>query len=163
MNEVCMLWEFHIISFLPSPLIMSIPQLSNLTWNPEQPATMLLFNPHSVLIPKEKYSVPLESHGGFYKLKVSRSRNIKHKIYEMLTTPKIQTNGVILYSCIDQVCLCFDRLLLLDLLVVQVLHTIHTYYVAAFQHRKKFICSLFGRSFGITILFRDLLTFTILM
>ena len=30
------------------------------------------------------------------KLKVSRSRNMKQKIYEILTSPKIQTNGVIL-------------------------------------------------------------------
>jgi hypothetical protein len=34
-------------------------------------------------------------------LKVSRSRNMKQKIYEILTSPKIQTNGVILYNCID--------------------------------------------------------------
>ena len=34
-------------------------------------------------------------------LKVSRSRNMKQKIYEILTSPKIQTNGVILNNCID--------------------------------------------------------------
>ena len=33
--------------------------------------------------------------------KVSRSRNVKQKIYEILTSPKIQTNGVILNNCID--------------------------------------------------------------
>ena len=66
-------------------------------------------------------------------LKVSRSQNMKQKIYEILTSPKIQTNGVILNNCIDQVCLCFDRLLLLDLSAVQVLHTS---YVATFQDRK---------------------------
>ena len=47
----------------------------------------------------------------------------KQKIYEILTSPKMQTKGVVLNSCIDKVCLCFDRLLLLDLSVVQVLHT----------------------------------------
>ena len=69
----------------------------------------------------------------FQQLNVSRSRNIKQKIYEIFTSPKIQMNGVILYNCIDQVCLCFDRLLLLDLSAVQVLHT---QYVATFQDRK---------------------------
>ena len=34
-------------------------------------------------------------------LKVSRSRNIKQKIYETLISPKIQTNGGILNNCID--------------------------------------------------------------
>ena len=34
-------------------------------------------------------------------LKVSISRNMKQKIYEILTSPKIQTNGVILNNCID--------------------------------------------------------------
>ena len=34
-------------------------------------------------------------------LKVSRSRNMKQKIDEILTSPKIQTNGVILNNCID--------------------------------------------------------------
>ena len=34
-------------------------------------------------------------------LKVSRSRNMKQKIYEILTSPKIQMNGVILNNCID--------------------------------------------------------------
>ena len=29
-------------------------------------------------------------------LKVSRSQNMKQKIYERLTSPKIQTNGIIL-------------------------------------------------------------------
>ena len=29
-------------------------------------------------------------------LKVSRSRNMKQKIYEILTSPKIQMNGIIL-------------------------------------------------------------------
>ena len=56
-------------------------------------------------------------------LKVSRSRNMNQKIFGILTSPKIQTNGVILNNCIDQVCLCFDRLMLLDLSAVQVLHT----------------------------------------
>ena len=40
-----------------------------------------------------------------YQVKVSRSRNMKQKIYEILTSPKIQTNGVILNNCIDQVCM----------------------------------------------------------
>ena len=35
------------------------------------------------------------------KLKVSKSRNMNRKIYEILTSPKIQTNGVILNNCID--------------------------------------------------------------
>ena len=56
-------------------------------------------------------------------LKVSRSRNMKQKIYEISTSLKIQTNGVILNNCIDWVCLCFDRLLLVDLSEVQVLRT----------------------------------------
>ena len=34
-------------------------------------------------------------------LKVSRSRNMKQKIDEISTSPKIQTNGVILNNCID--------------------------------------------------------------
>ena len=34
-------------------------------------------------------------------VKVSRSRNMKPKIYEILSSPKIQTNGVILINCID--------------------------------------------------------------
>ena len=34
-------------------------------------------------------------------LKVSRSRDMKQKIYEMLTSPKIQMNGVILNNPID--------------------------------------------------------------
>ena len=34
-------------------------------------------------------------------LKVIRSRNIKQKIYEILTFSKIQMNGVILNNCID--------------------------------------------------------------
>ena len=34
-------------------------------------------------------------------LKVSRSRNMKQKIYEILTSPKIQTNSIILNNCID--------------------------------------------------------------
>ena len=34
-------------------------------------------------------------------LKVSRSRNMKQKIYEILTYPKIQKNGIILNNCID--------------------------------------------------------------
>ena len=34
-------------------------------------------------------------------LKVSRSRNMKQIIHEILTSPKIQTNGVILNNCID--------------------------------------------------------------
>ena len=56
-------------------------------------------------------------------LKVSRSPNMEQKIYEILTSPKIQTNGVIMNNYIDYVCLCFDRLLLLDLSAEQVLHT----------------------------------------
>ena len=58
-----------------------------------------------------------------YFLKVSRSPNMKQKIDQILTSPKIQTNSVILNNCIDQVCLCFDRLMLLDLSAVQILHT----------------------------------------
>ena len=34
-------------------------------------------------------------------LKVSTSQNMKQKIYEISTSPKIQTNGVILNNCID--------------------------------------------------------------
>ena len=34
-------------------------------------------------------------------VKVSRSQNMKQKIYEILTSPKIQTNDVILNNCID--------------------------------------------------------------
>ena len=34
-------------------------------------------------------------------LKVSRSRNMKQKIDEILTSPEIQTNGLILNNCID--------------------------------------------------------------
>ena len=45
---------------------------------------------------------------------------MKQKIYEILTSHKIQTNSVILNNCIDYVCLFFDRLLLLDLSAVQV-------------------------------------------
>ena len=60
---------------------------------------------------------------GISLIKVSRSRNMKQKIYEISTSPKIQTNSVIPNNCIDKVCLCFDRLLLLDLSAVQVLHT----------------------------------------
>ena len=56
-------------------------------------------------------------------IKVSRSQNRKQKIYEILTTPKIQTNSVILNNCIDQVWLYLNRSLLLDLSAVQVLHT----------------------------------------
>ena len=56
-------------------------------------------------------------------LKVNRSRDMKQKIYETLISPKIKTNGIILNNCIDWVCLCFDRLLLLDLSEVQVLRT----------------------------------------
>ena len=37
----------------------------------------------------------------FGRLKVSRSQNMKQKIYEILTSPKIQMNGVILNNCID--------------------------------------------------------------
>ena len=48
-------------------------------------------------------------------IKVSRSRSMKQKIDEILTSQKIQTNSIILYNCIGQICLCFDRLLLLDL------------------------------------------------
>ena len=58
-----------------------------------------------------------------FMLKVSRSRRMKQKVYEILTSSKIQTNNVILNNCIDKVCLCFDRLLLLELSAVQVLHT----------------------------------------
>ena len=54
---------------------------------------------------------------------------MKQKIYEILTSPKIQTNGVTLNNYVH---LCFDRLLLLDLSAVQVLHK----YVATFQDRK---------------------------
>ena len=63
-------------------------------------------------------------------IKVSRSQNRKQKIYEILTTPKIQTNGVILNNCIDQVCLRFSRLLLLDLSVsaVQVTYLVCNYF-----------------------------------
>ena len=89
-------------------------------------------------------------------LKVSRSRNMKQKIYEILTSPKIQMNGVILNNCIDYVCLCCGRLLVLDLSTMQVLHT---QYVTTFQDRKTNL--FFGRSFGMAILFRDLLTFTL--
>ena len=49
---------------------------------------------------------------------------MKQIIYDILTSPKIQTNGVILNNCIDYVSLCFDRLLLQDLSAVQVLHNI---------------------------------------
>ena len=66
-------------------------------------------------------------------LKVSRSQNMNQKIYEIITSPKIQKNSVILDNCIDYVCLCFDRLLLLDFSAVQVLHT---QYVSTFQDRK---------------------------
>ena len=62
-------------------------------------------------------------------LKVNRSQDMKQKIYETLISPKIKTNGIILNNCIDWVCLCFDRLLLLDLSEVQVLRT---YYVTTF-------------------------------
>ena len=34
-------------------------------------------------------------------LKVSRSRNIKQKIYEKLASLKIKTNSIILNNCID--------------------------------------------------------------
>ena len=66
-------------------------------------------------------------------LKVNRSWNMKQKVYEILTSSKIQTNNVILNNCIDYVCLFFDRLLLLELSAGKVLHT---YYVATFQDRK---------------------------
>ena len=41
---------------------------------------------------------------GFYciLLKVSRSQNMKPKIYEILTSPKIRTNSVILNNCISR-------------------------------------------------------------
>ena len=66
---------------------------------------------------------------------------MKQKIYETLISPKIKTNGIVLNNCIDWVCLCFDRLLLLDLSAVQVSHTL---YVATFQDRKTnlFVCFL---------------------
>ena len=79
-------------------------------------------------------------------VKVSRSRNLKQKVYEILTSPKIQTNGVILNNCIDQVCLCFDRLLLLNLSAVQVLHT-QSQYLTTVQNRKKNISFGFWEKF----------------
>ena len=35
------------------------------------------------------------------KSQVSTSQNMKQKLYETLTSPKIQTNGIILNNCID--------------------------------------------------------------
>ena len=55
----------------------------------------------SILIKKLMDSKYLMSENESTLLKVSRSRNMKQKIYEILTSPKIQTNGVILNNCID--------------------------------------------------------------
>ena len=55
----------------------------------------------SILIKKLMDSKYLMSENESTLLKVSRSRNMKQKIYEILTSPKIQTNGIILNNCID--------------------------------------------------------------
>ena len=55
----------------------------------------------SILIKKLMDSKYLMSENESTLLKVSRSRNMKQKICEILTSPKIQTNGVILNNCID--------------------------------------------------------------
>ena len=54
---------------------------------------MNLFTLHGLLIQKTVLSSSL--------LIVSRSQNMKQKIYEVLTSPKRQKNGVILNNCID--------------------------------------------------------------
>ena len=55
----------------------------------------------SILIKKLMDSKYLMSENESTLLKVSRSRNMKQKIYEILTSPKIQTNSPILNNCID--------------------------------------------------------------
>ena len=55
----------------------------------------------SILIKKLMDSKYLMSENESTLLKVSRSRNMKQKICEILTSPKIQTNGTILSNCID--------------------------------------------------------------
>ena len=55
----------------------------------------------SILIKKLMDSKYLMSENESTLLKVSRSRNMKQKIYEILTSPKIQTNSVVLNNCID--------------------------------------------------------------
>ena len=52
---------------------------------------------------KEILSVNFRTPKVQFCIKVSRSQNMKQKIYEILTSPKIQTNGVILNNCIDYI------------------------------------------------------------
>ena len=54
-----------------------------------------LKNNDSMLILCLSYSITT------YCMKVSRSRNMKQKIFKISTSPKIQTNGGILNNCTD--------------------------------------------------------------
>ena len=89
-------------------------------------------------------------------LKVSISWNMKQKIYEILTSPKIQTKGVILNNYIDYIDCFLTDFCARPLSSAQLTYLVCSYFSG---QKNKFVHLFFGRSFGMTILFRDLLTF----